>query len=65
MYLCMLDYLGNDKVDPLLNVVKVCRKISNIRQVRLVDGRSHTDIPDEFFDQSSKMLVDIPDDSCI
>ena len=27
IYLCMLDYVGHNKVDPPLNVVEVCRKI--------------------------------------
>ena len=63
MHLCMLDYVGNDKIDPSLNVVEVCRQISGLKQVRMVDGRLLTDTPDELFDKFNEISVSLPDNA--
>ena len=39
MYLCMLDYVGHGKVDPSLNVVGVYHQISEVKQVRMAEGK--------------------------
>ena len=63
MHLCMLDYVGNDKVDPSLNVVEVCRQISNVNQTRMVNGKLHTATPDELFDEFSEISVSLLDNA--
>ena len=63
MHLCMLDYVGNDKVDPSLNVVEVCRQISEVKQMRMIDGKLQTATPDELFDEFSEISVSLPDNA--
>ena len=53
MNLCMLDYVGYEKVDISLNVQEICRKIGAINQVWNAGGRATTDTPDELFDEFS------------
>ena len=59
----MLNYIGHDKVDPYLNVVEVCHKISEVKQVRLINGRLTTYTPDELFDQYSEIPISLPDNA--
>ena len=63
MHLCMLDYVGNDIVDPSLNVVEVCRQISDVKQTRMVNGKFHTATPDELFNEFSEISVSLPDNT--
>ena len=63
MYLCMLDYVGHDKIDPSLNVVEVYRKISELNQVQSVNGRLITDNPEELFDRFNEISVSLPDNA--
>ena len=63
MYLCMLDHAGNDNVDPFLNVVDVCRQISQVDQMPMVDGKLHTAIPDKLFDKFSEISVSLLDNA--
>ena len=63
MHLCMLDYVGNDKVGPSLNVVEVCRQISEVKQMRMVDGKLHTATPDKLFDELSETSISLPDNA--
>ena len=63
IHLCMLDYVGNDIVDPSLNVVEVCRQISDVKKTRMVNGKLHTATPDELFDEFSEISVSLPDNA--
>ena len=63
MHLRMLNYVGNEKFDLSLNVVEVCRQISEVKQVRMVDGKLHTATIDEHFDQFSEISVSLPDNT--
>ena len=63
MYLCMLDYVGHDKIDPSLNVVEVCRKISELKQVQSVNGRLTMDNLDKLFDRFNDISVSLPNNS--
>ena len=31
MHICMLDYVGGDKIDPTLNVQEICRQITGLK----------------------------------
>ena len=55
MHLCMLDYVGHDQVDTLLNVQEICRKISFIKQVWNTGCRLLTDTPYELFDKFTRL----------
>ena len=63
MYFCMLDYVGHDKIDPSLNVVEVCRKISEWKKVQSVNGRLTTDTPYEIFDRFNEISVSLPNNA--
>ena len=63
MHLCMLDYVGNDKVDPSLNAVEVCRQISEVKQMRMVDGKLHTATPEGLFNEYSEISVSLLDNA--
>ena len=63
MHLCMIHYVGNDNIDPTLDVVETCRQINNIQQVRLINGRLRTDTPDWLFNQFNEISVGLPDNS--
>ena len=63
MHLCILDYVGNDKVDPSLNAVEVCRQISEVKQMRMVDGKLHTATPEGLFNEFSDISVSLPDNA--
>ena len=57
MHMCMLNYVDHDKVNESLNVVEVCRKIREMKQVKLVNERLTKDTPDELFDWFSEISV--------
>ena len=59
----MLDYVGHDKIDPSLNVVEVCRKISELKKIQSVNGGLITDTPEELFDQFNEISVSLPDNA--
>ena len=63
MYLCMLDYVGEDKIDPTLNVQEVCRRISDLKQKMSDNERVYTDTPDELFDKYISHAVNLPNDA--
>ena len=63
MYLCMLDFVGHDKINPSLNLFEVCRKISELKQVQSVNGRLITDIPEELFDRFNEISVSLPENA--
>ena len=61
MHLCMLDYVGHDKIDPALSVQGVCKKLSNLKQNYFAHGRNYAYTPDELFDQFCALSVSLPD----
>ena len=61
MHLCMLDYVGSNKIDPTLNVQEVCRQISDLKQFRSVNDSVVTDTSDELFDKYISLAIDSPD----
>ena len=63
MNLCRQDYVGEDNVDPGLNVVEVCRQISSLRQVWNSGSTIHTDTPDELYDKFTRLTVSLPPDA--
>ena len=63
MHLCMLDYVGHDKIDPALNVVEICRQINGLKQVQCFNGRLHKNTPDKLFDQFNEISVILPDNA--
>ena len=63
MPLYMLDYVDHDKVDPYLNVVEVYRKISEVKQFRLINGRLMTDTHDKIFGKFSEISVSLLDNA--
>ena len=63
MQLCILDYVGSNKVDPSLNAVVVCRQISEVKQMRMVDGKLHTATPEGLFIEYSEISVSLLDNA--
>ena len=63
MYLCMLYYVGEDKIDPNLNIQEVCRRLSDLKQKMNDNGRVYTDTPDELVDKYISLVVSLPNDA--
>lgn len=63
MHLCMLGYIGHDKVDKSLNVQEVCRQIGTIKQVWSKLGKVYTDTPDELYDKLTSISVSLLNDA--
>ena len=65
IHLCILNNVGHGKVEPYLNVVELCHQISEVKRVRMVEGKLQTATPDELFDQFSEILVSLPENANI
>ena len=65
MHVCMLDYVGSNRIDRILNVQEVCRQVSDLSQVRSNNGKVFTDKPDKLFDKYISLAVNWPDDAAI
>lgn len=62
LHLCKLDYVGHNKVNQTLNVVKLCYTMNDLKQVILGDDSLCVDTPDELFDKFNELNVNLPDD---
>lgn len=60
--ICMLDYVGYNKVDTSLNVHDVCCQILTVKERYIISqGNIVTDTPDEIIDKSSALSDSLPD----
>ena len=65
MHQCMIDYVGNDKVDPTLHVQDVCKQLSLTKQIYTCRGKNIELTPDEMFDRFCALSVSLPENARI
>ena len=63
LYLCQLNYVGNDKVDTTMNTQEVCSSIGELRQSYSVQGQSESDTLEVLFNKFTSLTVNLPDNA--
>ena len=63
MHLCKLDYVGEDNVESVLNVVEVCCHISKLKKVWSSRSTVYTNTPDELYDKFTRLSVSLLNDA--
>jgi hypothetical protein len=63
MHLCMIDYVGHDKIDPALHVQDVSKQLGLLNQTHTYNGRTVELTPDELYNKCCALSVSLPEDA--